>query len=43
MIEKISLDSFNIRSFIEFLEKDRFTPLTAFLYLILIGFLRSVS
>ncbi len=38
-----ALSDFKIENIIDFLEKDRFTPFTAFVYLIILGVIRSVS
>ncbi len=38
-----TLSRFKIETMIDFLEKDRFTPSTAFVYLIILGVVRSVS
>ncbi len=43
MPSKFSLNKFDIKDIIEFLEKDRFTILTAFMYFILIGVIRSAA
>jgi len=43
MESKISLRKIDINKIIDFFEKDRFTPSTAFIYLIIIGAVRSIS
>jgi len=43
MIDKVSFGGFDIQKVIDFLERDRFSPFTAFIYLLILGIIRSVS